>query len=126
MTAIKFPTYEEALYLHERLIGRFGGDSGLRDPGLLESALVRPQSGYYETLAHQAAALLQSLARNHCFVDGNKRIAWALAAVFLRLNGWKLVVEADVAERFLIDEVIVGHCEVDDVAAWLQRHMRQA
>lgn len=57
--------------------------------------MARPRSGYYETLSTQAAALMQSLPRNHAFVDGNKRMAFALTAVFLRLNGYRLQVTAD-------------------------------
>ncbi len=79
---------------------------GVRDLGLLESALARPRSGYYASISEQAAALLQSLAGNHAFVDGNKRGAFAATAVFLRMNGYKLVVDADEAERFLIEDVI--------------------
>jgi death-on-curing protein len=75
-----FPTLEETLELHRILLDRFGGTRGVRDLGLLQSALARPQTGYYDTLWQQAAALLQSLGRNHPFVDGNKRVAFALAA----------------------------------------------
>jgi death-on-curing protein len=59
-------------------------------PGVLEAALFRPQTGYYEDIVIEAAALLESLAINHPFVDGNKRIAFAAADVFLRINGWRL------------------------------------
>jgi len=90
-----FPTLQETLELHDQLILRFGGSKGVRDLGLLESALVRPQSGYYDTLSMQAAALLQSLCQNHCFVDGNKRVAFASTAIFLRMNGYRLSVKPD-------------------------------
>ena len=72
------------------LIQRFGGAKGVRDPGALEAALFRPQTGYYEDRVAEAAALMESLAINHPFVDGNKRIAFAAADVFLRINGWRL------------------------------------
>jgi death-on-curing protein len=119
-----FPTLEEALYLHDRLIERFGGSPGVRDLGLLESALARPRSGYYESLSLQAAALMQSLSQNHAFIDGNKRVAFALTAVFLHLNGYRLVVGADAAERFLIDRVIVAKAELEQIAAWIEKHLR--
>ena len=67
-----------------------GGAPGVRDPGALEAALFRPQTGYYDDIVAEAAALLESLAINHPFVDGNKRIAFAAADVFLRINGWRL------------------------------------
>ena len=115
-----FPTLEEVLDLHRQLIQRFGGADGVRDPGLLESALARPRSGYYSSLSEQAAALMQSLAGNHAFVDGNKRVAFAATAVFLRMNGYALRVDADEAERFLIDRVIVGRANVVVIAEWLE------
>lgn len=121
--ATLFLTLDEALELHRQLIARFGGSTGVRDPGLLESALARPRSGYYSSLSEQAAALLQSLAGNHAFIDGNKRMAFATTAVFLRMNGYGLTVSADVAERFLIDEVIVARIDVPTIAAWLERHL---
>lgn len=119
-----FPTLEEVLYLHRRLLERFGGREGVRDLGLLESSLARPRSGYYGTLSEQAAALLQSLARNHVFVDGNKRVAIATCAVFLRTNGFVLHLPPAAAERFLIDRVIAGHAELDEITRWLEAAMR--
>jgi death-on-curing protein len=118
-----FPTLEEALYLHEELVRRFGGNHGVRDPGLLESALGRPKSGYYSSLSEQAAALLQSLAMNHCFVDGNNRVAFAMTAVFLRLNGFRLVASADEGERFMIQRVIKARAELRDITGWLESHV---
>ncbi len=121
-----YPTLDEALFVHERLIEGFGGVAGVLDLGLLEAALVRPRSGFYETLSMQAAALMQSLACNHAFVDGNKRVAFALTAVFLRTNGYRLVVDADTAERFIIDEVIVGHAGLETISTWLELYMTEA
>jgi death-on-curing protein len=122
MATTSFPTLEEVLELHRVLIERFGGASGVRDLGALESALYRPQTGYYDTLAAQAGALMQSLAMNHPFV-GNKRVAFALTAVFLRMNGFRLVVTADDAERFVIDELL-HHVTLERITSWLTDHMR--
>src|SRR5215472_2376629 len=77
----------DALFFHKQLIERYGGAAGIRDVGALESALHRPQTGYYETLIHESAALCESLVQNHPFVDGNKRVAFAVVDVFLRING---------------------------------------
>lgn len=118
-----FPTLQEALELHRILLERHGGQGGIRDPGLLQSALARPQSGYYDTLAAQAAALLQSLAMNHAFVDGNKPVAFALTAIFLRMNGFALRVSADDAERFMLDTVIRDRGEIAMLTAWIERHL---
>jgi len=120
-----YPTLEEALYLHDRLIERFGGSAGVLDLGLLESALVRPRSGYYKSLSLQAAALLQSLSQNHAFVDGNKRVAFALTAVFLHINGYRLVVGAVAAERFLIQRVILAKVELGVIVAWIEKRLRK-
>ena len=70
-----YPTLEEVLAIHSTLIERFGGSHGLRDKGALESALARPQTGYYRDLIEEAAALWESLSKNHPFIDGNKRVA---------------------------------------------------
>ena len=83
-------TVADVLGMHTVLMQRYGGVLGLRDPGALEAALFRPQTGYYEDIVAQAAALLESLAINHPFLDGNKRVAFAAADVFLRINGWRL------------------------------------
>ena len=83
-----FPTIEAVVAIHDILIAETGGAPGLRDAGALESAVMRPQMGYYDGIIEEAAALLESLAMNHPFVDGNKRIAFATADTFLRMNGY--------------------------------------
>jgi death-on-curing protein len=118
-----FPTLQETLALHDQLILRFGGLKGVRDLGLLESALVRPQTGYYDTLSLQAAALLQSLCQNDCFIDGNKRVAFASAAIFLRMNGYRLRIQADAGELFLVEQVIQKNASIDVIAVWLEACM---
>jgi len=118
-----FPTLDETLYLHAALLARHGGAPGVRDLGLVESALARPHSGYYVSLSEQAASLLQSFARNHAFIDGNKRVAWALCCVFLAINGFSVRVTADDAESFLIERVIGAHADVVEIATWLEARM---
>jgi death-on-curing protein len=118
-----FPTLEEALYFHSELINRFGGSHGIRDLGLLESALARPRSGYYKSLSEQAAALMQSLARNHAFVDGNKRMAFGLTAVFLRLNGQRITVPSEEGERFVGNEIIAKQVDLGVITDRLEKHM---
>jgi death-on-curing protein len=122
---VLYLSLQESLELHEQLILRFGGPVGVRDMGLLESALIRPQTGYYETLSMQAAALLQSLCQNHCFVDGNKRVAFAATAIFLRMNGYRLSVEADDGETLLINQVIQKRIAIEDIATWLEGRMKK-
>jgi death-on-curing protein len=119
-----FPTLEEALELHRLVLERFGGQPGARDLGMLQSAIGRPQTGYYDTLWQQTAALLQSLAMNHPFIDGNKRVAFALTATFLRMNKYRLVVTAADGEAFLLQKVIAGRADVTEIAGWLESHTR--
>lgn len=123
MASTLYLTLEEVFGLHLALIARHGGTQGVRDTGLVESALARARSGYYTSLSEQAAALLQSFAMNPAFVDGNKRVAWAASMVFLRMNGFRVQVSTDIAERFLIDQVIVARAELPVIASWLERHM---
>lgn len=85
-----FLTVADVLGMHTALIQRYGGALGVRDPGALEAALFRSQTGYYADIVAEAAALMESLAMNHPFIDGNKRIAFAAADVFMRINGWRL------------------------------------
>ena len=81
---IRYPYVEEALELHQRLLKSFGGAQGVRDAGLLESALFRPQTGYYKDVIQMAAALMESLAINHPFVDGNKRVGFEAMRLMLK------------------------------------------
>lgn len=87
MTARVFPSPEEVIALHDVLIEEFGGLGGLRDMGALESAILRPQMGYYDGIIAEASAMMESLAMNHPFVDGNKRVAFFATDAFLRDNG---------------------------------------
>ena len=122
-SAVQFLSVDEVLAIQERLIDRFGGDHGIRDRGLLESALFRPQTGYYENLEEMAAAMFESLLINHAFVDGNKRVAFFAADVFLRLNGWKLTVTADEGERFIVGMLESNDCSFEKILPWLRSHV---
>ena len=117
---IAFLSRAEVLEIHQVLLERFGGPEGVRDHGLLESALYRPQTGYYRDLAEMAAALFESLIMNHPFVDGNKRVAFFATDVFLRLNGYKLKVEARSAHQFLIGLLEDDRCTFDELLPWIQ------
>jgi death-on-curing protein len=111
---------DEALAIHERLVETFGGPRGVRDPGLLESALYRPRTGYYRDIAEMAAALFESLLMNHPFIDGNKRVAFFATDVFLRLNGWKLQVEPDRAHAFVIGLVEHDRSDFEHLLPWIR------
>lgn len=123
---IQFLSLDEVLAIHERVIEAFGGSAGIRDPGLLESALYRPQLGYYGNLEEMAAALFESLLINHPFVDGNKRVAFFATDVFLRLNGWKLQVEAKAANAFLMELFESGQCDFAHLLPWVRASVVRA
>ena len=118
---VQFLTVEEVLAIHEALVDRFGGLGGVRDLGLLESALYRPRTGYYRDLVEMAAALFESLIMNHSFVDGNKRAAFFAADVFLRLNGYKIKVDAAEGHSFLIGLLDRAVCDFKHLEPWIRR-----
>lgn len=113
-------TVADVLGMHRVLMQRYGGADGVRDPGALESALYRPQTGYYQDIVAEAAALLESLAVNHPFVDGNKRIAFAAADVFLRINGRQLQRPAMQIHAELIQMFEAGTFDVAHLDPWLR------
>lgn len=119
-STVKFLSVDEVLEIHARLITRFGGANGLRDKGLLESALYRPQTGYYSDLVEMAAALFESLMNNHPFIDGNKRAAFFSTDVFLRLNGYKMAVEAKAAYAFLMALFDTNTCDLEHLTPWIR------
>ena len=118
---VQFLSLDEALAIHESLVERFGGIGGVRDLGLLESALYRPRTGYYRDLAEMAAALFESVIMNHPFFDGNKRVAFFATDVFLRLNGYKIRVEAQEGHAFLIGLLERGECTFQNLEPWIRR-----
>jgi death on curing protein len=117
-----YPDIEEVLATHARLIERFGGSSGLRDRDALESALARPQSGYYDDVIQEAAALWESLSQNHPFIDGNKRAAVTVIAAFLRVNGDRLNFDDLSTYRFLISLYEAGNFRFAEMEGWLRAH----
>lgn len=115
-------TLDEVLRIHEVLIRDFGGAGGVRDLGMIESALLRPQTGYYADLIEEAAALWESLAMNHGFVDGNKRVAYACVELFLQLNRADVTASNDEAERFIYEHLEAGTFRKDVIKEWLNRN----
>lgn len=113
-------TVADVLGMHSVLIQRHGGAPGVRDPGALESALFRPQTGYYEDILAEAAALLESLAINHPFVDANKRIAFAAADVFLRIDGWRLQRSPIQVHSEMIRMFETGTFDIAHLDPWLR------
>jgi death-on-curing protein len=116
----EYVTTADALFFHKELIERYGGATGIRDAGALESALHRPQTGYYDTIVHEAAALLESLVQNHPFVDGNKRVAFAVVDVFLRINGRAITADSRTIYEFLIELLNNRTFDMEHLVPWLQ------
>lgn len=117
-------TVGEVLLIHHQLIDAYGGVHGIRDTASLESAVFRPQIGYYNSIAEEAAALMESLANNHPFLDGNKRIAFAAAHTFLLVNGFDLEVDPQVAYEFMMQSISTGKFRFGPILEWINNHIR--
>jgi death-on-curing protein len=117
-------TLPEVLAMHADQIERYGGSQGVRDHGLLEAALYRPQTGYYADLLEEAAALWESLAQNHPFIDGNKRTAFAAVYTFLAINGSALTADAGDAYAFISGMYEAGTFNFDNLVPWLRDRVR--
>jgi death-on-curing protein len=113
-------TLDDVLFMHAELIREFGGANGIRDKGLVESALLRPQTGYYADLIEETAAMWESLAMNHGFVDGNKRVAYACVELFLGLNGYAISAENPEIIAFIYRHLEAGTFTKDMLDAWLR------
>ncbi|MEX0901376.1 MAG: type II toxin-antitoxin system death-on-curing family toxin [Pseudohongiellaceae bacterium] len=124
MQARDYLDIEDVLMLHRTQIARFGGMPGIRDAGLIEAALARPQSGYYHDVIEEAAALWESLTMNHGFVDGNKRVGFAATYVFLRCNDLTIKASVDTTLKFVIGSLEAGTFQKDALAHWLRKHTR--
>lgn len=116
-------TLAEALAIHGDQIERYGGSGGVRDLGLLEAALFRPQTGYYADLIEEAAALWESLAQNHPFIDGNKRVAFACTYTFLAINGARITADAGAAYEFIDGLYQAGDFSFGNLVAWLRTNV---
>ena len=115
-------TLADVLAIHADQLVKFGGASGVRDPGSLESALFRPQTGYYDDVIQEAAALWESLSQNHPFVDCNKRAALAATDTFLMANGYDVVADPLEAYAFMIELYESGRFRFEELDAWLRAH----
>jgi death-on-curing protein len=113
-------TMPDVLGIHTLLMQRYGGALGVRDPGALEAALFRPQTGYYKDIVAEAAAMMESLAINHPFTDGNKRIAFAATDAFLRINRWQLKRSAMQIHSEMMQMFDSGTFDLSHLEPWLR------
>ncbi len=117
-------TVAEVYRIQHRLIEMFGGVNGVRDKGAVEAAVFRPQTGYYNSIEEEAAALMESLGNNHGFLDGNKRIALAASGVFLQRNGYYLAIEAESGHAFIVGSMERHEFRFAQILDWIRQHIQ--
>ena len=120
----EYLTVAEVYQMQHRLIDMFGGLHGVRDKGAVEAAVFRPQTGYYNSLEEEAAALMESLGNNHGFLDGNKRIAFTAADVFLRRNGFYIGVDGAVGYEFINGSMERHEFRFARIFDWIRQHIK--
>lgn len=123
---INYLSIEQVLAIHDQMVKRFGGSFGIRDLGLIDSAVARPQASFggqdlYTNIFDKAAALLQSLLKNPPFVDGNKRTALTSAGLFMKKNGWELINAHKEEVKFAI-KVDNSNLSLEQISKWLKEH----
>lgn len=126
---MKTITFEQILVLHEFELAKYGGSSGIRDMGMLKSALGRPFATFggedlYSDIFLKCATLVQSIVENHPFVDGNKRTAFVFATVVLELNKYLLRVNQMEVVEFMV-KVAKENLSIDEISSWLQKHSKK-
>ena len=129
MKDVQYITLEVVVAIHDDMVERYGGSFGIRDLGLIQSAIARPQasfSGYelYPTIFDKAAAFFHSLIFNHAFVDGNKRTAMVSTARFLSINGYDLSVIFKEFVEFPL-RVENKHLTLEDISSWLKKNSKK-
>jgi death on curing protein len=117
-------TVAEVYRMQFRLIEIFGGRHGVRDKGAVEAAVFRPQTGYYSSIEEEAAALMESLGNNHGFLDGNKRIAFTAADVFLRRNGFYIEVDGLDGHAFIYGSMDRHEFRFAKILEWIRQSMK--
>ena len=117
-------TVAEVYAMQHRLIEMFGGLHGVRDKGAVEAAVFRPQTGYYNSIEEEAAALMESVGNNHAFLDGNKRIAFTAADVFLRRNGSYIEVTGTEGHAFIDGSMERHEFRFARILEWIRQQVK--
>jgi death on curing protein len=120
----EYLTIAETYRMQHQLIEMFGGIHGVRDQAAVEAAAFRPQTGYYQSIEEEAAALMESFALNHGFLDGNKRIAFTATDVFLRRNGFYIDVAGEEGHAFIDDSISRQTFRFPQIVDWIRDHMK--
>jgi len=126
---VKSFNLRQVLILHERMVRRHGGSSGVRDLGMLQAAIGRPFATFggddlYADIFLKAGALVQSIVKNHPFIDGNKRTAFVSAVALLKASGWHLKLSQDEVVQFMV-RVANENLSVDEIAKWLKKNCKK-
>lgn len=126
---MKYLTPQQVLFIHDQVVKLSGGSHGTRDISLVESAVYRPQATFdgkdlYKTVFLKAAALLQSLLKNHPFIDGNKRTALASAGIYLKENGYTLMNKGEEEVAFAV-KVDNEHLSIEEISSWLEKNTKK-
>jgi death-on-curing protein len=116
-------TVAEVVAIHHHQIEEYGGEHGLLNQGALESAVFRPQTGYYSDLSEEASALLESLVNNHALLDGNDRLGFAAVHTFLLVNGFDLDVTSRAASDFVRKTMAEGKFRFARIHEWISAHL---
>ena len=129
MKKTSYISLDIVLAIHDDMIEKYGGSYGIRDLGLIQSAIARPQSSFqgedlYINIFDKAAALFHSIIFNHAFIDGNKRTAMVSTARFLSINGYTFDVDDKEFVNFPL-RVTNNHLSIDEISKWLQRHSKK-
>ena len=120
----KYLSIADLLEIHKELIDEFGGIHGVRDINSVESSVMRPQVGYYNNIIEEAAALMESLAMNHSFLDGNKRVSFFAADVFLRINGFYISCDSEEANDFYVRNLSEHNFSFKVIFDWLEKQVK--
>lgn len=126
---MKIITIKQILVLHEFEISKHGGSSGIRDIGMLKSAIGRPFATFggedlYPDIFMKCGALIQSIVKNHPFIDGNKRTAFVSTIVLLKLNNYLLTIPQKGAVEFML-QVANEDLSVDEISSWLKKYSKR-
>jgi len=121
----EFLTVAEVYAMQSRLIDLFGGLHGVRDKCAIEAAVFRPQTGYYDSLEAEAAALMEPLGNNPGFLDGNKRIGFSATDTSLRINGFYLDVSPEEAYEFIDSSISRSEFGFAQILDWIRENMKK-
>ena len=122
----RYLTLDEVIFIQKELIAEFGGSHGIRDRKSLEAAVMRPQVGYYKDIYDEAAALMESLAMNHSFIDGNKRVSFFVTDIFLRMNGYYISCESEEANQFYVKNLDDNTFRFEIIKSWLKEKIKKS